>query len=62
MLAQRRKQWANVGSALGQSLVFDRPRDRKRLTKMNGTLIDTDNIERTQVKQHVPSSVYQGET
>ena len=34
--------WANISPALGQRLVFDRLHDRKRWTKMNGTLTDRD--------------------
>ena len=47
ILAQRRRQWANISPALGQCLVFDRLHNRKRWTEMNGTL--TDSNERTQV-------------
>ena len=62
MLAQCRRRWANISPALGQRLVFDHLLDRKRWIEMNGTLTDTDSTERTQVKQHVLTSVYRGET
>ena len=64
MLAQRRRRWANISPALGQCLVFDRLHDRKRWTEMNGTLRLTErdrNTERTEVNQHVPTSVYREE-
>ena len=66
MLGQRRRRWANISPALGdlgQSLVFDRLHDKKRWTEMIGTLTDRDSqTERTQVKQHVSTSVYRGGT
>ena len=47
--------------ALGQRLVFDRQHDRKPAgRKINGT--QRPQTERTEVKQHVPTSVYRRET
>ena len=45
MLAQHRRRGANISTALGQCLMFD------RLHKLSGR------TERTKVKQHVPTSL-----
>ena len=59
MLVERRGQWANIGPALGQRIVFDRLHDRKLwLTEMNGTDRRTERTKRTNVNQHVPTFVY----
>ena len=60
------QSWVNVGLlsvTLGQRLVLDSLHDRKRWTEINETLTDTDSqTERTEVKQHVSTSVYRGGT
>ena len=58
MLGQRRRRWANISSALGQRRVLDRLYDRKLDRNKYDTHRQrlTDSTERTQVKQHVPTS------
>ena len=65
MLGQRRRQWADISPALDKRVMVDRLHDKKRWTKMNGTLTDrnsqTHRHHLTQLKQHVSTSVYRYE-